>query len=86
MFHTMFWFIWPSGFRGEYLFSNQPIRNKNYLWRPCLLTDWDEMNNLYRRSYIDASYQVSVHWAKGFQRRRLKCDKCTDGRRRTDDG
>ena len=20
---------------------NQPIRNKNYLWWPCLLTDWD---------------------------------------------
>ena len=25
----------------------------------------------------DASYQVSVHLAKGFQRRRLKCEKCT---------
>jgi hypothetical protein len=29
-------------------FRNQPIRNKNCLWRPCLLTDWDEMSNLYR--------------------------------------
>jgi hypothetical protein len=37
------------------------------------------MNNLYRGSYIDASYQVAVHWAKGFQRRRLKCEKFTDG-------
>jgi hypothetical protein len=27
----------------------------------------------------DASYQVSVHLAKGFQRRRLKCEKLTDG-------
>ena len=33
------WFIWPSGFRGQYLFRNQPIRNKNCLWRPYLLTD-----------------------------------------------
>jgi hypothetical protein len=32
---------------------------------------------------IDASYQVSVHLAEGFQRRRLKCEKLTDDRRRT---
>jgi hypothetical protein len=46
------------------------------------------MNNRYKGPYIDASYQVSVHWAKpkGFQRRRLKCEKFKDGRRRTDDG
>jgi hypothetical protein len=29
-------------------FRNQPIRNKNCLWRPCLLTDRDERSNLYR--------------------------------------
>ena len=33
---------------------------------------------LYRGPFIDASYQVSVHLAKGFQRRRLKCEKLTD--------
>jgi hypothetical protein len=27
---------------------------------------------------VDASYQVSVHLAEGFQRRRLKCEKLTD--------
>jgi hypothetical protein len=59
-------------------FFNQPIRNKNHLWWPCLLTDRDEMSNLYRGPSIDASYQVSVHLAKGFQRRRLKCEKLTD--------
>jgi hypothetical protein len=38
-------------------------------------------------SSIDASYQVSVHLAEGFQRRRLKCEKLKDDRRRTtDDG
>jgi hypothetical protein len=47
------------------------IRNKNCLWWPCLLMDWDEISNLYRGPAIDASYQVSVHLAKGFQRRRL---------------
>ena len=49
-------------------FRNQPIRNKNGLWWPCLLTDRDEMSNLYRGPSIDASYQVSVHLAKRFQR------------------
>ena len=78
MLPTKFRFIWPSGFRGEDFFRNQPIRNKNYLWRPCLLTDRDEMSNLYRRHAIDASYQVSLHLAEGFQRRRLKCEKLTD--------
>jgi hypothetical protein len=36
------------------------------------------MCNLYRGPSIDASYQVSVHLAKRFQRRRLKCEKLTD--------
>ena len=57
-------------------FRNQPIRNKNCLWWPCLLTDRDEMSNLYRESAIDASYQVSIHLAQWFQRRRfLKVDQ-----------
>jgi hypothetical protein len=30
-----------------------------------LLTDQDEMSNLYRGPSIDAAYQVSVHLAKG---------------------
>ena len=50
----------------------------NCLWRPCLLMDRDEMSNLYRGPSIDASYQVSVHLAEGFQRRRLKCEKLKD--------
>jgi hypothetical protein len=45
-----------------------------------VLKDWDKMCNLYRGPSIDASYQFSVHLAKGFQRRRLKCEKLTDGR------
>jgi hypothetical protein len=72
MLPTKFRFIWPSGFRGEDFFRNQPIRNKNGLWWPCLLTEWDEMSNLYRGPTIDASYQVSVHLAKWYQRRRFK--------------
>jgi hypothetical protein len=63
-------------FQRRRFFRNQPIRNKNGLWRPCLLTDQDEMSNLYRGPAIDASYQVSVHLAKRFQMRRfLKIDQ-----------
>jgi hypothetical protein len=40
--------------------------------------DQDEMSNLYRGPSIDASYQISVHLAVGFQRRRLKCEKLKD--------
>ena len=74
MLPTKFQFIWESGFRGEDFFRNQPIKNKNGLWWPCLLTVRDEMSTIYRGLSIDASYQVSVHLAEGFQRR-LKCEK-----------
>ena len=43
------------------------------------------MSNLYREPSIDASYQVSVHLAEGFQRKRLKCEKLMDDRRYTTD-
>jgi hypothetical protein len=35
------------------------------------------MSSLYRGPSIDASYQVTVHLAEGFQRRGLKCEKLT---------
>ena len=122
MLPTKFWFIWPSGFRGEEFkkspnqkqespvaamfvngsgrneyflsrtahrwflpsfgsfgqavseeknFKNKPIRNKSRLWPPCLLTDRDEICNRNRGLSIDAFYQVAVHLAKRFQRRRI---------------
>ena len=43
--------------------------------------DRDKVSNRYRGPSIDASYQVSVHLAEGFQRRRLKCEKLTEYRR-----
>ena len=61
-----------KGFQRRRFFRKQPIRNKNCLWQPCLLTDRNEMSSLYRGPSIDASYQVSIHLAKRFQRRRLK--------------
>jgi hypothetical protein len=58
-------------FQRRRFFRNQPIRNKNGLWRQFLLTDRDEMSNLYRGLAIDASYQVLDHLTKRFQRRRF---------------
>jgi hypothetical protein len=112
---------------SEKIFKNRPIRNKNCLWRPCLLTDRDEISNLYtfHRCFLSSfgsfdqavaeekifknrpirnknclwwpcllidrdkmsTFQVSVHLAERFQRRRLKCEKLTvDGRRTPSDG
>ena len=55
----------------KFFFRNEPIRNKNCLWWSCLLTDQDEIGTLHRGPSIDASYQVSVHLPKQFQRRRF---------------
>jgi hypothetical protein len=38
MLPTKFQLIWESGFREDF-FRNQPIKNKNGLWQPCLLMD-----------------------------------------------
>jgi hypothetical protein len=54
-------YIWPP---QAILVSDwliQPIRNKNCLWRPYLLAEWDEMKKLYRGPYIDAFCQVWYH-------------------------
>ena len=62
----------------EKIFKYQPIRKKKLPVADCLLMDRDKMCNLQREPSIDASYQVSVHLAEGFQRRKLKCEKLTD--------
>jgi hypothetical protein len=56
----------------ENIFLNRPIGNNNYLWWPCLLMDQDKMSKLYRGPSIDASYQVSVHLAKGVSEKKIK--------------
>ena len=47
--------------------------------------DRDKMSILYKGPSIDASYQVSVHLAEGFQRRRLKGENLTDDGPQTTD-
>ena len=74
MVHTKFRFIWSTGFRGEE-FLKSANQKKESPVAPCLLTDRDEMSNFYRGPSIDASYQVSDHLAKRFQRRFLEIDQ-----------
>jgi hypothetical protein len=73
MLPTKFHFIWPSGFRWKaFLEIDLSETRIAYGTHPCLLMDQNEMSNSYRGPSIDASYQVSVHLAKLFQRRRFK--------------
>ena len=55
----------------EKIFRNRSIRNKNCLWQPCLLTNRDQISNLYRGPSINAPYPVSVHLATWFQKRKF---------------
>ena len=68
-------FICLSRFREDFFFYKWPIRNKNCLWRPCLLIDRDEMSNLHRGPSIDASDQVSIELDEGLQRKILKSEQ-----------
>jgi hypothetical protein len=71
-------------FQRRRFLKNRPIRNKKFLWRPCLLMDRDKMSNLYRGPSIGASYQVSVHIAEGVSEEKIKMWK-VNGRQTTDD-
>ena len=69
MIPSKFRFIWLSSFRGEdFLEINQS--ETRIVCGGCLLTDRDEMSNLYRGPSKDASYQVSVHF--GFRGEQFK--------------
>jgi hypothetical protein len=39
-------------FQRKSCFGNRPIRNKNCLWRPCLLTDQNGMSNSHRGGWF----------------------------------
>jgi hypothetical protein len=77
MFPTKFRFIWPSGFEGEDFFKS--ANQKQELPVVAMFVNRLGQNEQsLERTSIDASYQVSVHLAERFQRRRLKCEKLTD--------
>jgi len=70
MLPTKFRFIWPSGFRGEDFLKS--ANQKQELPVEAMIvkgSGWNEQ--FYRGPSIDASYQVSVHLTKRFQRRRF---------------
>jgi hypothetical protein len=52
----------------DFSFSSNLLAN---MAATCLITDHNEMSNIYRGPSIDTSNQVSVHLAKRFQRRRF---------------
>jgi hypothetical protein len=58
-------------FYSDTAWPNRPKldRKHNCQWQPCLLMDQNKMSNLYRGPSIDASYQVSYHLTKRFQRK-----------------
>jgi hypothetical protein len=70
MLPTKFRFIWPSGFRGEDL-KKSSNQKQELPVVAMFLMDRDKMSKVYRGPSIDASYLVSVHLAKRFQRRRF---------------
>ena len=55
----------------EKTFKNRPIKNKTCLWGPCLVMDHCKMCSLCKESSRNVSYQVSVHLAQRFERKRL---------------
>ena len=65
------WVHLVKWFQRKRFFRNRPMISKNCLWWPCLLADRDKLNTLYRGTSTDPSYQVSVHFAKQFQKRRF---------------
>ena len=42
----------PLRFQRRIFFRNRLIRNKNYLWRPCLLANRNEMSKFYRERLL----------------------------------
>ena len=58
-------------------YINQPIKNKNCLWRPCLLSDRDEMSNLYRYFLLCfGSFGLAVTEEKILRNRPIRNKNC----------
>ena len=70
MIPTKFWFIWPSGFRGEDFLEIDQSKTRN-AYGGHVYYRIAEMSNRHRGSSIYVSYQVLVHMSKRSQKRRF---------------
>ena len=65
--------------RGKTVYPPPPSGSggikKNCLWWPCLLTDWDKMSNLYKRTFHRCFLPSFGSFGHAFQRRFLKIDQ-----------
>jgi hypothetical protein len=59
-------------FQRRRYFRNQPIRNKNCLWWPCLLTDRDEMSIFTEDLTKMLSTKLRFIWPNGFREEEFK--------------
>jgi hypothetical protein len=71
MLPTTFRFIWPRCFRREDFLEIDQSETRIACGSHACKWIGTKMSNLYREPSIDASYHVSVHLAKRFQRRRF---------------
>ena len=59
------------------------VRNKTFPWRPCFLSNWDEMCKSYRGPSIDFSCKIlrfcQAVSEKNFRNRRTRNNNCHDG-------
>ena len=70
MLPVKFCFIWQSGFRGTDF-----KKSTNQKQELSMVAMFVNRSGLYRGPSIDASYQISDHLAKQFQRRFLEIDQ-----------
>ena len=59
----------------------QPIRTRYWPWQPCWISDLHQKHKSSRGPSNEHLWQVWLKSVQWFQRRRVKCEKLTDGQR-----
>ena len=70
----------------EKIFLTLANQKKELILAAMFVGQMERNGEIYRGPYIDAYCQVWFHLVQLFQRRRLKYEKLTDGRRMPSDG
>ena len=71
MLPTKFWFIWPSGFRGED-FQKSANHKQELPVVAMFVNGLGRNEQFYRGPSIDVSDQVSLHLAEGVSEEKIK--------------